>query len=78
MKAIILISSIFYILGLKIGNKIDLVKKVNPVETITATTTIKEPQKCCHYVKELVEKPACDTVIGGSSYSSALLKNIEF
>ncbi|MBT6004762.1 MAG: hypothetical protein HOG79_03510 [Prolixibacteraceae bacterium] len=28
MKAIILISSIFYILGLKIGNKIDLVKKV--------------------------------------------------
>lgn len=34
MKVIILISSIFYILGLKISNKIDLVKKVNPVEKI--------------------------------------------
>jgi len=34
MKAIILISSIFYILGLKIGNKIDFIKKSNPVETI--------------------------------------------
>jgi len=34
MKAFILISSIFYILGLKISNKIDLVKKSNPVEKI--------------------------------------------
>jgi len=34
MKAIILISSIFYILGLKISNKIDLVKRSNPVEKI--------------------------------------------
>jgi hypothetical protein len=34
MKAIILISSIFYILGLKISNKIDFIKKSNPVETI--------------------------------------------
>ncbi|WP_321345634.1 hypothetical protein [uncultured Draconibacterium sp.] len=34
MKALILISSIFYILGLKISNKIDLVKKSNPVEKI--------------------------------------------
>lgn len=34
MKAIILISSIFYILGLKISNKIDFIKKSNPVETV--------------------------------------------
>lgn len=34
MKALILISSIFYILGLKISNKIDVVKKSNPVEKI--------------------------------------------
>lgn len=34
MKAIILISSIFYILGLKISNKIDLIKKSTPVEKV--------------------------------------------
>lgn len=35
MKAIILISSIFYLIGLFIGNKIDLVKKsIPPVEKI--------------------------------------------
>ena len=32
MKTIILISSIFYILGLKLGNHFDLVKKARPVE----------------------------------------------
>ncbi len=36
MKAIILISSIFYILGLKVSHKIDVVKKVNPVEKTTS------------------------------------------
>jgi hypothetical protein len=40
MKALILISSIFYILGLKISNKIDLIKQSNPVEKII-THTIK-------------------------------------
>ena len=34
MKAIVLISSIFYILGLKISTKIDFIKKSNPVDTI--------------------------------------------
>ena len=78
MKAIILISSIFYILGLKIGNKIDLVKKVNPIKTITATKNIKEPTQFCDYVKAMVREPACDSLIKGSSHSDALLKNIEF
>lgn len=78
MKAIILISSIFYILGLKIGHKIDLVKKVNPAKTITITTKIKEPMKCCEYAKEIIKKSDCDTLIGGSSYLSTLTKNKEF
>lgn len=78
MKAIILISSIFYILGLKIGHKIDLVKKENPVKTISIATKVEKPEKCCEYANELVKKTDCDTIIGGSSYSDAILKNIEF
>ena len=35
MKAIILISSIFYILGLKISNRIDLIKSTSKVEKIS-------------------------------------------
>ena len=42
MKAIILISSIFYILGLKISNKFELIKKANPVEKII---TVDSPDK---------------------------------
>ncbi len=42
MKAIILISSIFYILGLKISNKFELIKKASPVEKII---TVETPEK---------------------------------
>ena len=45
MKAIILISSIFYILGLKIGNKIDLVKKSHPVDKVITEKAKVEKQK---------------------------------
>lgn len=54
MKAIILFSSIFYILGLKIGHKIDLFKNYNPVEKITTTTNaVKQVTKaiCFNEVK---------------------------
>lgn len=54
MKAIILISSIFYILGLKISNKIDLIKKHAPAEkTITQTIQPKEdkPDKKCKQIE---------------------------
>ena len=53
MKAIILISSIFYILGLKIGNQIDLVKKSNPVEKIITNTTVKTPSKTIELKNEI-------------------------
>ncbi len=46
MKAIILISSIFYILGLKVSNTIDLVKKSSPAEKIiTHKVQVAEPEK---------------------------------
>ena len=44
MKAIILISSIFYIIGLKIGTKIELTSKSSPVEKII--TSKIAPKEC--------------------------------
>ncbi len=79
MKAIILISSIFYILGLKIGNKIDLVKKSIPVEKIIIHKIQEfKPSKCISYNEKTIQKTNTDTVKGGTSYSDALLKNKEF
>lgn len=53
MKAIILISSIFYILGLKIGNQIDLVKKANPVEKIITNSAVNQPSKTIQLKDEI-------------------------
>lgn len=78
MKAIILISSIFYILGLKIGNKIDLVKKNIPVDKIISNNIkVKKPSDCCVFNNEIVQKSDCDTVKRGISYSNALLKEVQ-
>lgn len=75
MKSIIIISSIFYIIGLKIGNKIDLLKRSIPVEKII-THKIKEiiPQKNFNYAEEAPPKAEVDTIKGGTSNSDALLK----
>jgi len=57
MKAIILISSIFYILGLKISNKIDLIKKVSPVEKVTIQKIKPEtPEKAVTFHEVKPEK----------------------
>ena len=78
MKAIILISSIFYILGLKIGNKIDLVKKSDSSEKIiTQKVKAEKPSDCCQFTEELANKATPDSIQGGSTYSDALLKNKE-
>jgi hypothetical protein len=46
MKAVILISSIFYIIGLKVSNRIDLVGKSNPVDTLISNKIIpQQPAK---------------------------------
>ncbi|WP_297087675.1 hypothetical protein [uncultured Draconibacterium sp.] len=53
MKALILISSIFYILGLKISNKIDIVKKSNPVDKIIShKVQSSEPDKTAKFEQE--------------------------
>lgn len=63
MKAIILISSIFYILGLKIGHKIDLFKNYNPVEKITTKTNIvKEAAKAVYFNDEVKPKSDADSL----------------
>ena len=63
MKAIILISSIFYILGLKISNQIDLVKKSNPVDTIiTNKISPMPPSKTIYLKDEASLKTLADTL----------------
>lgn len=42
MKAVILISSIFYIIGLKVSSQIDLAGKSNPVDTLISNKIIQQ------------------------------------
>lgn len=75
MKAIILISSIFYILGLKISNHIDLVKKSNPVDTlITNKIIVTPPSKVVYLKNETGFKAFADTVKIGKESSDHLEK----
>jgi len=75
MKAIILISSIFYILGLKISNKIDLVKKSNPVDTIiTKQITSTTPSKTIHLKDEIGFKALADTLKDAKNSDNILEK----
>jgi len=63
MKAILLFSSIFYILGLKIGHKIDLFKNNNPVEKISTTTnTVKQATKAVYYNDVVKTKADVDSL----------------
>ena len=76
MKAIILISSIFYLIGLFIGNKIDLVKRSIPVEKIIIHK-IQEytPSKCFNFSERGIKKTETDTVKSVSIHTETLLKN---
>lgn len=63
MKAIVLISSIFYILGLKISNKIDLVNKPCPVEKVTIHPAKPEtPEKTIDFKEVQTEKKETSAV----------------
>lgn len=54
MKAIILISSIFYILGLKLSHKFDLVKRTESTEKIiTHTAPVKKPDNAIDLSNDL-------------------------
>ena len=66
MKAIILISSIFYILGLKISNKIDLVKKNTQVDkVITNKVTTAPASNNIEYNKAKQIATQQDSIKGG-------------
>ena len=63
MKTIFLISSIFYILGLKIGHKIDVFRNYNPIEKITTTKqVIKEAVKPVYFQDEVKQKSKADSI----------------
>ncbi len=63
MKAIILISSIFYILGLKISNKIDLIKRTSPVEKVIVHTVKPETkQKTVDFEEAETETKANESI----------------
>jgi len=63
MKTIIFLSSIFYILGLKLGHKIDVIKVANPVTKITNTTNaVKSAAKSVYYSDEISKIPQVDSL----------------
>lgn len=66
MKAIILVSSIFYILGLKISNKIDLIKhpRTPAAKVIVREAAPALPKKTFDATKESIQA-AQDSIRGG-------------
>ena len=67
MKTILLLSSIFYILGLKLGHTINFVKAPNPVQKITNTTNaVKSAAKSINFSDESGKVTAADTVKNGN------------
>jgi predicted CoA-binding protein len=66
MKAIFLLSSLFYLLGLKIGHKIDVFRNYNPIEKITTTKqVIKEAVKPVYFQDEVQQKSKADSTRSG-------------
>jgi len=73
MKAIILISSIFYILGLKIGDKIDLTTGTIEVKEITAPeVTPKKSETTIEYKEEINNQTQTDSLKNNSSEKELL------
>ncbi len=60
MKTILLFSSVFYLLGLKLGNTIDLLKRVaTPVKKVITAPAIKpEPTGKSYFFKTEGDSPA--------------------
>lgn len=63
MKTILLLSSIFYILGLKLGHTINFVKAPNPVQKITNTTNaVKSAAKSINFSDESAKVTGIDSL----------------
>ncbi len=64
MKVIILVSSIFYILGLKISNKIDLIKRSNPIQKVIMHTVKPEStEKSVDFKQAETETKEAETAV---------------
>ena len=63
MKTVILLSSIFYILGLKIGHKIDVVRAPVQIQKITnATHAVKSAAKSISFNSDSDKTTAVDSL----------------
>lgn len=79
MKTIFLISSIFYILGLKIGHKIDIFRNYNPIEKISATKqVIKETVKPVYYQDEVKQENKADSTMSKQNVKKKEAKTDQF
>ena len=76
MKAIIIISSIFYILGLKISNKIDFMKRNNPVEKIIMNKIKVDKPTKSYFIKDELKTNA-DSLKGGGGIIDAGLQKFK-
>ncbi|WP_167607374.1 hypothetical protein [Maribellus sediminis] len=75
MKVIILLSSIFYILGLKLSNKIDLIKSTPRIEKISIQkATPSKSEKTIEYSEAESLKAKTDTIKCGGSCTSEVLE----
>lgn len=76
MKTIFLLSSIFYILGLKLGHTINFVKAPNPVQKITNTTNaVKSAAKSINFSDESRKITANDTLKNETEKKSEQIKH---
>lgn len=75
MKAIIIISSIFYILGLKISNKIDLIKSSSKIEKVNIQKIApSKAEENIDYKEAEINAVDKDTVVCGGQSSNKILE----
>ncbi len=79
MKALILVSSIFYLLGLKISNTVDIFKNHGTVEPIIMKQPVvqKDETKNTTYSKELKAVPLEPDSTSVSGSNQALAPKVE-
>ncbi len=78
MKAIILISSIFYILGLKIGNKIESTCASDSEKTVVTSTAVKnEYINTTDFKCNAVEKTETDSIKAEEINNNSIPENLQ-
>ncbi len=75
MKAIILVTSIFYIIGLKLGNKIELTEKSNPAQKVITNKIITKENGSTFKFPAAAEVSKPDSIKITKSEDELLIKN---